>query len=52
MSESLNIFTFWKRILMNTKEDIEKTFLKDLAEYNKIFKKIEKSEELLNAKRC
>ncbi len=34
---------------MNTKEDIEKTFLKDLAEYNKIFKKIEKSEELLNA---
>lgn len=34
---------------MNTKEDIIKGFLMDLEEYNKVFKKIEKSEELFDA---
>lgn len=34
---------------MNTKEDIIRGFLKDLEEYNRVLKKIEKSEALFNA---
>ena len=46
---NLNIISFWRIILANTKEDIIKSFLKDLESYNRIFNKIEKAEEFFSA---